>query len=362
MPEEIHPHRLVHIASERVSHVSSTDYPGHWPGESYTWDLEFFRKSLQVDVKRLTPTTIDFDLVGTDAAIANALRRIMIGEVETIAVENVWVWQNTSVMQDEVLASRLGLVPLRINPARLESWTPNAVPTDANTISFEVQVTCTSRPFPPRGSTDPSELYENSSIYASHLRWKPVGAQAALPDWLADPPSVAKPDIVLVKLRPGQELNIEMHCVKSCGRDHAKYSPVATATYRLLPYIQILKPIPEQLQAKFMQSFSPGVMGKRRNKQEEWEVFVKDARKDTMSRNVFLYPEFEGAVKLTRVRDHFLFTIESAGQMAPNAILPEAIAVFRRKLRTVSKALDELMHPPEDAEPEVQEGGMELDA
>ncbi|EJT97183.1 hypothetical protein DACRYDRAFT_59476 [Dacryopinax primogenitus] len=195
-------------------------------------------------------------------------------------------------------------------------------------------------------------------LYASHLRWKPVGAQAALPDYLAEAPSVAKPDIILVKLRRGQELNIEMHCVKSCGRDHAKYSPVATATSRLLPYVRIFKSIPEQLQAKFTQSFSPGVIGSRRNKQWEWEVFVKDARKDTMSRNVFLYPEFEGAVKLTRVRDRFLFTVESAGQMAPNAILPEAIAVFTRKLRTVSKALDELMH--EDVEPEVQEGGWSL--
>jgi hypothetical protein len=34
-----------------------------------------------VSVQRLTPSTIEFDLVGVDASIANALRRVMIAEV-----------------------------------------------------------------------------------------------------------------------------------------------------------------------------------------------------------------------------------------------------------------------------------------
>lgn len=38
----------------------------------------------------------------------------------TIAVENVYVWNNTSIVQDEVLAQRLGLIPLAIDPRKLE--------------------------------------------------------------------------------------------------------------------------------------------------------------------------------------------------------------------------------------------------
>jgi RNA polymerase Rpb3/RpoA insert domain len=39
-------------------------------------------------------------------------------------------------------------------------------------------------------------------------------------------------DILLAKLRPGQEIGLEMHARKGVGKDHAKYSPVATAAYR----------------------------------------------------------------------------------------------------------------------------------
>jgi DNA-directed RNA polymerase I and III subunit RPAC1 len=36
-------------------------------------------------------------------------------------------------------------------------------------------------------------------------------------------------------LRQGQQIQLELHCVKGVGKDHAKFSPVATASYRLLP-------------------------------------------------------------------------------------------------------------------------------
>jgi len=42
-------------------------------------------------------------------------------------------------------------------------------------------------------------------------------------------------DIVIAKLRPGQRIEFEAHCRKGVGKDHTKFSPVATAAYRLLP-------------------------------------------------------------------------------------------------------------------------------
>lgn len=96
-------------------------------------------QGLRIDIQRLTKDTIEFDLIGVDASIANAFRRILIAEVgfwfrsrketarsngaaqvPTIAIENVYVLNNTSVIHDEVLAHRLGLVPLAIDPRRLE--------------------------------------------------------------------------------------------------------------------------------------------------------------------------------------------------------------------------------------------------
>ena len=59
---------------------------------------------------------MEFDMIGIDASIANSFRRILLSEVPTMAIEKVHVFNNTSVIQDEVLAHRLGLIPLKANP------------------------------------------------------------------------------------------------------------------------------------------------------------------------------------------------------------------------------------------------------
>jgi hypothetical protein len=43
-PQEIDPRRLVGVRAERVTNVSSTDFPGHYPDEDHAWNLEKFRK------------------------------------------------------------------------------------------------------------------------------------------------------------------------------------------------------------------------------------------------------------------------------------------------------------------------------
>jgi len=81
---------------------------------------------------------------------------------------------------------------------------------------------------------------------------------------------------------------------------------VATASYRLLPEIEILKPIPENLQSKFQKCFAPGVIDIVNDKEGNPQVVVANPRKDTVSREVLRYSEFEGMVRLNRIRDHFI--------------------------------------------------------
>ncbi|GJY40728.1 DNA-directed RNA polymerases I and III subunit RPAC1 [Tanacetum coccineum] len=45
------------------------------------------------------------------------------------------------------------------------------------------------------------------------------------------------PNIILLKLGPGQEIKLEAYAVKGMGKTHAKWSPVATAWYRMLPEV-----------------------------------------------------------------------------------------------------------------------------
>jgi DNA-directed RNA polymerase I and III subunit RPAC1 len=44
----------------------------------------------------------------------------MYGQVPTVSIEQVYVFNNTSVMVDEVFAHRLGLVPLNVDPALVD--------------------------------------------------------------------------------------------------------------------------------------------------------------------------------------------------------------------------------------------------
>ena len=66
-----------------------------------------------VEVKYIKPHEMRFILYNTDTSMANALRRILIAEVPTLAIEFVEFHENSTVLQDEYIAHRLGLIPLR---------------------------------------------------------------------------------------------------------------------------------------------------------------------------------------------------------------------------------------------------------
>lgn len=67
----------------------------------------------QIEILELKEDSMVFLLTKTDTSIANALRRIMIAEVPTMAIDLVEIENNTSVLHDEFIAHRLGLIPLR---------------------------------------------------------------------------------------------------------------------------------------------------------------------------------------------------------------------------------------------------------
>ena len=50
----------------------------------------------------------------------------------TVAIENVYISDNTSIIQDEVLAHRMGLIPIRCDPNKLD-YVQNEDETDSDT-------------------------------------------------------------------------------------------------------------------------------------------------------------------------------------------------------------------------------------
>lgn len=320
---------IVGIEYNRVTNTSSTDFPGH-SLEDHAWDLEKFKKSFEVDISYIAGRTANFDLIHIDTSIANAFRRIMLAEVPSVAAETVYIFNNTSVIQDEVLSHRIGLIPLNVDPDALVWLDPSNEEenryNDNNTIVMSLDVSCTRNPHPPAGATDPKLLYRNSSVYARDLKFEPQGRQAEI--FRDTPVEPCDPDILLAKLRPGQEISLRVHCILGIGSDHAKFSPVATASYRLLPVIDILQPIKGEQAQKFQQCFPSGVIGIN----DSGEAYVKDARKDTVSREVLRHEEFNGKVKLGRKRDHFVFNVESTGAMTPSEIFLKSVRVLKNKV------------------------------
>jgi DNA-directed RNA polymerase I and III subunit RPAC1 len=81
----------------------------------------------------------------------------------------------------------------------------------------------------------------------------------------------------------------------------------ATAAYRLLPLVILNpeKPVPPELAEKFQKCFSPGVI-RVDPRTKAVSVDNKKTRMETMSREVYRHPEFEGCVQLARVREHYL--------------------------------------------------------
>ena len=61
-----------------------------------------FLQSFCVEIVSLSYEVAEFDMIGLDASIANAIRRVLIAEVPTMAIEKVHIYNNTSIIQDEV--------------------------------------------------------------------------------------------------------------------------------------------------------------------------------------------------------------------------------------------------------------------
>uniref|UniRef100_H2MZM7 DNA-directed RNA polymerases I and III subunit RPAC1 n=1 Tax=Oryzias latipes TaxID=8090 RepID=H2MZM7_ORYLA len=318
------------------SRVHTTDFPGNYPGFQDGWDMKTFQKNFRIDVVHLDENNIEFDMVGIDAAIANAFRRILLAEVPTMAIEKVFIYNNTSIVQDEVLAHRLGLVPIKADPRLFEYKNIEQEASEIDTIQLQLKIKCSRNPRASKESSDPRELYLNHIVYSKDINWVPLGNQA---DVFADSRiGAVHDDIVIAQLRPGQELDVVMHCVKGIGKDHAKFSPVATASYRLLPDITLMEQVEGEKAERLKRCFSRGVIdledvrGKKVAK-------VVNSRLDTCSREVLRHKDLKNLVKLGRVRDHFIFTIESTGSLPADVLMQEAIKVLMAKCQMLLNEL-----------------------
>mmetsp|Transcript_77582 Transcript_77582/g.225155 ORF Transcript_77582/g.225155 Transcript_77582/m.225155 type:complete len:374 (+) Transcript_77582:62-1183(+) len=335
--------------------------------------LQRFREGFEMNILQDEGDELVFELIGCDTSFANALRRILLAEVPTVALEYVYMWNNTSLIHDEVLAHRLGLVPLNVDARLFDTMEDGEDATDRNTVVFQMKVSCGKGPAKGKRGEDSEDIAEldaavlenprldkaalaaarkeaietpgrpyTKHVYSKDLIWMPQGDQEQrFPQGIRP----VHDNILLAKLRPGQEIELEAHGRVGIGRDHAKYSPVATACYRLATEVKILEPIFDEDAEELVHLYEPGVFelvpssvpGKR------VEAKVCNPYACTMSRNFMRNPTLEKSIKMTRIPDHFIFSVESVGMQKPGVLVAEALRVLQAKCSGLIELVEEQM-------------------
>ena len=151
-----------------------------------------------IDIKS---DSIEFRLLNTDLAFANSLRRVIISEVPTIAVDMVEVKENTSPLFDDFVVHRIGLVPL--------------VSDDINNYKFPLECNCKDGcehckvDFIISKKCD--DNYKEDTIEVTSDDIIPKNQECKVKPVKYDYP------IVLTKLRKGQSINMTLTAKKGIG-------------------------------------------------------------------------------------------------------------------------------------------------
>lgn len=139
----------------------------------------------------------------------NSLRRLAISEVPTLAIDDVVILENSSVVHDEAVAHRLGLIPLKTDLARFVM--PHECDCKSTLGCSKCRVLLVLD----------SEANEKTKVVTS--------GEMIPEDEFAKP--VSK-DIPIVVLAPNQKLKFEAYARLGIGKDHAKWQPTSAAVVK----------------------------------------------------------------------------------------------------------------------------------
>ena len=146
-------------------------------------------------------------LKGIPLQYANALRRICLNGIPIFAIDTVDIIENTSVLPDEGLAHRLGLVPIKTDLARFNEPAKCDCQSETGCSNCKVMLVLDS------GDTDITKTIFTDELTSEDDSIKPVSDK-----------------IPIVQLAPGQRVKVECYAKLGRGREHAKWNSSNIAT------------------------------------------------------------------------------------------------------------------------------------
>jgi DNA-directed RNA polymerase II subunit RPB3 len=284
------------------------------------------------EILELTPELIRFKLSHTHLSMANALRRTMMSEVPTMAMHTVSIETNTSVLDSQFLAHRLGLIPLRSvsvdkyrYPWECDCGDDAASPCRRCKVEFSLHVRNIDQGVAHRVAVTSADL----RLVTPHSEVHPVH-------------QFGSTGLGIVELGSGQEVKLRATARKGFGKEHAKWNPTTTVTFLQVPDITIDQDLASRLtshQKKALVASCP----KR--------VFSIDALSDDnlcvtnpldcvyCEECVRVSSEILDTPDLVQVNvkqpNEFIFTVETTGALPPQDIVRMAIKTLRTKLQEV---------------------------
>jgi DNA-directed RNA polymerase alpha subunit len=257
----------------------------------------FLPLGMRVEVLSVQGETLKFELEGVNSGVANAIRRVLIDELPTLAIETMDVYVNESAVLDEVIGHQMGLIPLAtdLTDSLLYQSECKAGPCAACCVVLEVDVT---------GRTVTSG--DIRAICVHKERVKPFHR-----------------DIPLARLLPGQRFFARLFACKGIGKCHAKWSPVSRVGFERRCAVTIPEPIRDQsLVALCPQGvFKTGPDGL---------LDIEDSTQCNMCRKCQEKDLYQ--VKLDVVPDYFRFTIHGTGTIPVTRLVPLALKEIRSRL------------------------------
>ncbi len=152
---------------------------------------------------------IVIEFVDIPRQYVNALRRLSISQVPTFAIDDIVILENSSVMHDEAIAHRLGLIPLRTD---LERFVMPHLCDCKSTLGCSK---CRVLLVLDAESQDKTKVITSAELISEDEVVKPVNNE-----------------IPIVSLAPAQKLKFEAYARLGIGKSHAKWQPTSVAVVK----------------------------------------------------------------------------------------------------------------------------------